>query len=250
MLFSCSRNIYYKSLYWILVIVPRSQTRISVVSKILFWNVPACPNQTTTTMLSCVNLERRSHTSTQFLKTPTLVPRGRKTKNELVGKKWRLKKPLFPTRFSTTKNKKQKPNRLNPTWTNDHVLILRYKVNQHQRYTSILTMEIDTSTKVQIAKTAHKVKGCLDGWKGEKTDKGVTNAPVVIVDLIGVGGLGVAIAAIVLASGGLLLDVVGSFLTFFAPYMIYQKVRNSWRTSSKCCRYFSFFLCIIIQILI
>jgi hypothetical protein len=28
-------------------------------------------------------------------------------------------------------------------------------------------MEIDTSTKVQIAKTAHKVKGCLDGWKGE-----------------------------------------------------------------------------------
>ena len=88
-------------------------------------------------------------------------------------------------------------------------------------------MEIDTSTKVQIAKTAHKVKGCLDGWKGEKTDKGVTNAPVVIVDLIGVGGLGVAIAAIVLASGGLLLDVVGSFLTFFATYMIYQKVINS-----------------------
>lgn len=103
-----------------------------------------------------------------------------------------------------------KTNRRNHKYTNNSI---------------ISVMELDTNTKVQIAKASRKAKGCLDGLKGEKTDEGVTKAPLVVVDLIGLGGLGIAIAAIILSPGGLLLDIVGSFLTFFAPYMIYQKVR-------------------------
>ena len=66
-------------------------------------------------------------------------------------------------------------------------------------------MNIDTSTKIQIAQAARRSKnaafGCL---RGEKTDKGVTAAPTPFIYLIGVGGMGVAIAAIIVAAGGLL----------------------------------------------
>ena len=66
-------------------------------------------------MLSCVNLERRSHTSTQFLKTPTLVPRGRKTKNELVGKKVTPQKAVISNSIFDDKKQKKK----NKTTKND-----------------------------------------------------------------------------------------------------------------------------------
>ena len=91
------------------------------------------------------------------------------------------------------------------------------------------TFEIDTSTQVQAAKAAikakRKAKGCVDGWKGEETDSSVTFFSPAMVYLTGAGGLGIAIVAIVVAAGGLTLDIVGAFLCFFAPYMVYQKVR-------------------------
>lgn len=89
------------------------------------------------------------------------------------------------------------------------------------------TFEIDTSTQVQAAKAAikakRKAKGCVDGWKGEETDSSVTFFSPAMVYLTGAGGLGIAIVAIVVAAGGLTLDIVGAFLCFFAPYMVYQK---------------------------
>uniref|UniRef100_A0A7S3Q177 Uncharacterized protein n=1 Tax=Chaetoceros debilis TaxID=122233 RepID=A0A7S3Q177_9STRA len=85
---------------------------------------------------------------------------------------------------------------------------------------------LDTTTKVQIAQGLRKGKksviGCMEGFKGEKTDKGVTAAPAVIVGTIGIAALGLAVSSIVM-SGFLVVDVTGSFLCFFAPYMVYQK---------------------------
>ena len=98
-------------------------------------------------------------------------------------------------------------------------------------------MDIDAATKVKIAKNAHKGKQSLDrwlsGWKGEETDKGVTSAPTMLVNLLGVSGLGMAVAAIILTPGGLVLDITGGFLCFFAPYMVYQKVSRT--TGDKRC---------------
>lgn len=84
-------------------------------------------------------------------------------------------------------------------------------------------MELDTGQKVQLAKASHKAKGYLDGLRGQKTDEGVTKAPDALVHLVGIGGTGVAIVVGIVSTGGLILDVVGFFLVFFAPYMMYQK---------------------------
>lgn len=88
-------------------------------------------------------------------------------------------------------------------------------------------MALDTRTQIKLATAARKGKRSITnlftGCKGEKTDKNVTIAPAMLVNLIGIGGLGIAITAIVLSAGGLLLDICGFFLCFFAPYSIYQK---------------------------
>ena len=86
-------------------------------------------------------------------------------------------------------------------------------------------MELDTGQKVQLAKASHKAKGYLDGLRGQKTDGGVTKAPDALVHLVGIGGTAIAIVVGIVSTGGLILDVVGLFLVFFAPYMMYQKVR-------------------------
>lgn len=88
-------------------------------------------------------------------------------------------------------------------------------------------MALDARTQIKIATAARKgkrtVTNLFAGCKGENTDKNVTITPAVLVNLVGIGGLGIAVAAIVLSAGGLLLDICGSFLCFFAPYTIYQK---------------------------
>lgn len=81
---------------------------------------------------------------------------------------------------------------------------------------------LDTTTKVQIAQGIRKGKSLLMGCKGKKTDGGVTKAPMPIVGIVGLAGLGLAMSSIYL-SGFVVVDVAGGFLCFFAPYMVYQK---------------------------
>jgi len=88
-------------------------------------------------------------------------------------------------------------------------------------------MALDTKAQIKLATAARKGKRTIStfftGCKGVSTDKSVTIAPEVLIYLAGAGGLGIAITAIIVSAGGLLLDICGSFLCFFAPYTIYQK---------------------------
>jgi competence protein ComGC len=88
-------------------------------------------------------------------------------------------------------------------------------------------MEVDTHTKVKIATGLRKgkkaVSGLFTGCKGENTDGGVTSAPDLVINTLGFAGFCIAIAAFPLAAGGVVVNIVGSFLVAFCPYVIYQK---------------------------
>lgn len=84
-------------------------------------------------------------------------------------------------------------------------------------------MEIDTNTKVKVATGVRKAKKLFTGCKGENTDGGVTSAPDIAINTLGLAGFCIAIAAFPLASGGIVVDIIGSFLLAFCPYVIYQK---------------------------
>jgi hypothetical protein len=88
-------------------------------------------------------------------------------------------------------------------------------------------MNLDTNTKVKVATGLRRGKKSVStlftGCKGENTDGGVTSAPDFVVYSLGIAGFVIAIAAFPLAAGGIVVDLCGSFLVVFAPYVVYQK---------------------------
>jgi len=84
-------------------------------------------------------------------------------------------------------------------------------------------MQLDTNTKVKLATGIRRGKKLFTGCKGENTDGGVTSAPDLAVYSLGLAGFVIAIAAFPLAAGGVVVDLCGSFLVVFAPYLVYQK---------------------------
>mmetsp|Transcript_21308 Transcript_21308/g.31126 ORF Transcript_21308/g.31126 Transcript_21308/m.31126 type:complete len:264 (+) Transcript_21308:88-879(+) len=85
---------------------------------------------------------------------------------------------------------------------------------------------MDIASQLKVANGARKgrkqVGGLFSGCKGEKYDKGVTDAPAPIVNLVALGAIGIS-GFCMFAVAGVSVSVAGGCLCLFSPYMIYQK---------------------------
>lgn len=87
----------------------------------------------------------------------------------------------------------------------------------------IETGGLDFQTAATVANNVRKTrKVFLSCCKGEKSDAGVTKAPIPLV--VSVSILGVSIATFtMLATVNTLIDIAAGFIILFCPYLVYQK---------------------------